>query len=253
MIPFFRNLRQRLFTEKNFSRYFFYALGEIILVVIGILIALQVNTWNENRKDLRITRSLLENLQEDVNEDLENLKSLKGLLEQRRKHAGFVLEALKHPGQIPDTTQLVIALTRTGWILNYTPTFATYKEILNSGRLSLIQSTELKKALADYQSQVEDNRRIEAAYEPGLKEAERIAIGHFEIPPLPSNALMPVPDAYKSCKIDLQALSRNAGYIENLKHIHFHTGMEIIYKETLIVPRAKRVAELIEQELQQIE
>jgi len=49
MIKFFRRLRQKLLAENRFSKYLIYAVGEIILVVIGILIALQINTWNENR------------------------------------------------------------------------------------------------------------------------------------------------------------------------------------------------------------
>lgn len=51
MIKFFRKIRQKLLAENNFSKYLMYAVGEIILVVIGILIALQINTWNEYKKD----------------------------------------------------------------------------------------------------------------------------------------------------------------------------------------------------------
>ena len=50
MITFFRNIRQKLLAENRISRYLIYALGEIMLVVIGILIALQINNWNEGRK-----------------------------------------------------------------------------------------------------------------------------------------------------------------------------------------------------------
>ncbi|MEH6779908.1 DUF6090 family protein, partial [Maribacter arcticus] len=50
MIKFFRRIRQQLLTENKFSKYLLYAIGEIILVVIGILIALSINNWNENRK-----------------------------------------------------------------------------------------------------------------------------------------------------------------------------------------------------------
>ncbi|EDP71548.1 hypothetical protein FBALC1_03652 [Flavobacteriales bacterium ALC-1] len=56
MINFFRRVRQRLFTENKFSKYLIYAIGEIILVVIGILLALQINNWNEHRKT-RLTES----------------------------------------------------------------------------------------------------------------------------------------------------------------------------------------------------
>jgi len=49
MIKFFRKIRQNLLMENKTSKYFKYAIGEILLVVIGILIALQINNWNEKR------------------------------------------------------------------------------------------------------------------------------------------------------------------------------------------------------------
>lgn len=50
MIKFFRKIRQRLLTKNKFSKYVFYSIGEIVLVVIGILIALSINNWNEQQK-----------------------------------------------------------------------------------------------------------------------------------------------------------------------------------------------------------
>jgi len=49
MIKFFRKIRQKTLTENKFGKYLTYAIGEIILVVIGILIAIQINDWNNNR------------------------------------------------------------------------------------------------------------------------------------------------------------------------------------------------------------
>jgi uncharacterized membrane protein YgaE (UPF0421/DUF939 family) len=51
MIKFFRKIRKRMLTENRFSKYLIYAIGEIVLVMIGILLALQINNWNEHRKD----------------------------------------------------------------------------------------------------------------------------------------------------------------------------------------------------------
>ena len=62
MIKFFRKIRQRLLTENKFSKYFLYAIGEISLVVIGILIALQVNDWNNNRKNLDLEDKILKEI-----------------------------------------------------------------------------------------------------------------------------------------------------------------------------------------------
>ncbi|MBT8219942.1 MAG: hypothetical protein KJP00_08955, partial [Bacteroidia bacterium] len=71
MIKFFRKIRQRLLTENKFSNYFIYAIGEIILVVIGILIALQFNTWQIEKKDRQIERTLLENIKRDLESDIQ--------------------------------------------------------------------------------------------------------------------------------------------------------------------------------------
>lgn len=69
MIKFYRKIRQNLLTENKFSKYLIYAIGEIILVVIGILIALQINNWNEKRKtDTKIKNSLV-SLKSDLTQD----------------------------------------------------------------------------------------------------------------------------------------------------------------------------------------
>ena len=66
MIKFFRKIRQRLLTENKFSKYLLYAIGEIILVVIGILIALQVNNYNEAKKQEIKTKEILTKVHEEL-------------------------------------------------------------------------------------------------------------------------------------------------------------------------------------------
>ena len=62
MIKLFRKFRQNLIFEGKNGRYLKYAFGEVILVVIGILIALQINNWNDNRKDRIIEKEILTEL-----------------------------------------------------------------------------------------------------------------------------------------------------------------------------------------------
>lgn len=69
MIKVFRNIRRRLLNENRFTRYLLYALGEIILVVIGILLALQINNWNEGRKELKAEREFLSGIKTDLKQD----------------------------------------------------------------------------------------------------------------------------------------------------------------------------------------
>ena len=70
MIKFFRKIRQNLIMENKTSKYFKYAIGEIILVVIGILIALQINNWNETKKTKEKERQVLTEIQSDLNYSL---------------------------------------------------------------------------------------------------------------------------------------------------------------------------------------
>jgi hypothetical protein len=69
MIKFFRKIRQNLLMENKTGKYFKYAIGEIVLVMIGILLALQVNNWNENRKLDILKRTYLQSLLTDLSQD----------------------------------------------------------------------------------------------------------------------------------------------------------------------------------------
>ena len=75
MIKIFRRIRRKLITEGNLKKYLIYAIGEILLVVIGILIALQINNWNENNKDRSTEKKLLTELNENLKTNSDRLKS----------------------------------------------------------------------------------------------------------------------------------------------------------------------------------
>ena len=77
MISFFRKIRWRLARENQFLKYTRYAIGEIVLVVIGILIALQINNWNEERKFRKEERDYLKRLVSENKDDLETFKNLR--------------------------------------------------------------------------------------------------------------------------------------------------------------------------------
>jgi len=69
MLKFFRRIRQKLLSENRFRKYLIYAIGEIVLVMIGILLALQVNNWNEDRKNASRLQGYKESLIEDLVQD----------------------------------------------------------------------------------------------------------------------------------------------------------------------------------------
>jgi uncharacterized membrane protein YgaE (UPF0421/DUF939 family) len=83
MIKFFRKIRQRLLSENKFSKYLIYAIGEIVLVVIGILIALSINNWNQQRLLEKQSQQVLINLREEIKEGKTELEAAKEYLQKR--------------------------------------------------------------------------------------------------------------------------------------------------------------------------
>jgi len=70
MIPFFRKIRKKMADDNRPLKYMRYAIGEIVLVVVGILIALQINNWNEEKKLSKLEMELLSDLASDLESDL---------------------------------------------------------------------------------------------------------------------------------------------------------------------------------------
>ena len=140
MIKFFRKIRQQLLTENKFSKYLIYAIGEIVLVVIGILIALQINTWNEEGKLEKERITILENLRDDLTNDIENYQYSILRLEDRQIVANQVCALFENIPKTIDYANTARNLLVLGFIEDHNPNFSTYNEIQGSGKLGLINS-----------------------------------------------------------------------------------------------------------------
>lgn len=151
MIKFFRRIRQRLIIDNKIGRYLVYAIGEIFLVVIGILIALQINNWNENQKTLTIEQGYLRSLQSEFTI---NTKKLNQLMERNDRNAKNALTILAHTGKTDhDLTEETFAKLFFGAFnreVQYRPSSGVLDEIINSGNLEIISNEELKILLSSW-------------------------------------------------------------------------------------------------------
>ncbi|MFH4966570.1 DUF6090 family protein [Gaetbulibacter sp. M240] len=95
MLKFFRKIRQRLLTENKFSKYLIYSLGEIVLVVIGISIALQINNWNENRKRENLKKQLFIELRARIMQDTVDFNTYIKRFESAHKNALLLKERIR--------------------------------------------------------------------------------------------------------------------------------------------------------------
>jgi len=154
MIKFFRKIRQNLLMENKTGKYFKYAIGEIILVVIGIVIALQINNSNELRKEKNEEALILSDLKEDLTATrlnfLETIKNQEKMILSSRDLINAI-EA-KDYSIHPDTIRKYISI---GAFSHYREeaVLGSYDAIIGSGKTSIIKNKELLNALGNFSSQ----------------------------------------------------------------------------------------------------
>jgi hypothetical protein len=151
MIKFFRHIRQRLVIENRFSKYLLYAVGEIILVVIGILIALQINNNNETAKIKAKEIHYLENIKTDLLLNIANINSFIETRETQIKSANKILEyyegkPLKDLDDFSNNS-LNVYIWKKFYQNNN-----TFLELINSGNLALISNDSIKDYLLNIEA-----------------------------------------------------------------------------------------------------
>jgi hypothetical protein len=95
MLKFFRRIRRKLIDEGNLKRYLIYAIGEILLVMIGILLALQVNNWSENKKEKRLETDTLLEIRDALKEDLKSIEFVLNSHTKTLSSQNIVIEWIK--------------------------------------------------------------------------------------------------------------------------------------------------------------
>lgn len=171
MIKFFRKIRRNLLSEQKTAKYFKYAIGEIILVVIGILIALQINNWNDNNKKNELEQEALYNLKVDF--EL-NKKELENIIASTESSINKSLEILKHTGKNNSDNFLLDSLllaTVSGQIFNAQNGFLN--DLINSGNLGLLKNVQLRSKLSSWAPNLDKLARKEAYLEGSESELIR--------------------------------------------------------------------------------
>ena len=148
MIKFFRKIRQKLLSENKFSKYLIYAIGEIILVVIGILIALSINNSNEQSKARKQEINYLKKLQADILLELKNNENMIVFRDNKAK-ASMKLLDFKVIDNESNFVELEETIFQVFFWETFIPTNNTYKELLSSGNLNFIKNDSIKDHLLE--------------------------------------------------------------------------------------------------------
>jgi hypothetical protein len=176
MFKFFRRIRQQLIAQNKFSKYMLYALGEIILVVIGILIALKVNDWNEYKK-LKLQEKIY------ITKLIEDIQTIKNIL--MFDHINFadesILEAQQALFYVQNCDELAkgkealenVLLTHGNLGTIYIQE-TTYSEMVANGAFSRLQNDSLKTTISDLYSRLHGSNEYISYFRDELGRASTI-------------------------------------------------------------------------------
>lgn len=239
MIKFFRHIRRRLLAENRFTRYLLYAMGEIVLVVIGILIALQINNWNEDRKTRERELATLKELKANLLMDIEDFET------NIRWHRVFihssevVLNALRSGAPYHDSLSIHLARIPANPI--FMPTTSAYQNLKMSG-FELIGNDSLRREL---QGLYEARYAYTAKTTGAAYDHDQEQFGRFYQKEMSSYIMN-----NKAHPVDFRALQTNQEFMNLVAHKMARDQHSIIpnYEERIM--QITRIVELIDQELE---
>ncbi|MFK7831940.1 MAG: DUF6090 family protein [Winogradskyella sp.] len=250
MIKLFRKIRYNLMETGKTSRYFKYAIGEIILVVIGILIALQINNWNEERKETINQNNLFNNLKIDFNARLIELEEL-----QDAKNDGVMathdLNLMINKKQLDEPQKIYDLLARTfnGFLFN--EQFKMLDVLFYTGTINNIKNERLKRLLVEWPQNVEEMLEEQRIYNNSYPEYVKL-IGNY-VP------LRSVNENFKFRGYELpkgQPVTQNADFDSLFSNHEFENILAerellthiMIIDNKVLIKSAKEIIELLESE-----
>ena len=161
MIKLFRKIRQNLISEGKTGKYLKYALGEIVLVVIGILIALQINNWNTQRHINVQEQAILKILRSEFSYNQEELHRNIAKAARLRESADSLLSFFNKPVNSIEPGRLKnLTLSLTGYA-TYDPSNGALNNLISSGQLNLIKNDSLRLILSKWFGEVQDVKEDE--------------------------------------------------------------------------------------------
>lgn len=157
MIKFFRNIRKKLVNENKFiqssspaSRYLLYAFGEIILVVIGILIALQINSWNQDRINSRKEQDYLIGLKNDLEKQIISFEDSNRFNDFIVSKGESILVEFSSNGNILEIDSINKKLSYLMYTSKYLEFRTTFNELNSTGQINLIKEKSLRSEVIRY-------------------------------------------------------------------------------------------------------
>ena len=154
MIPFFRKLRKQLADDNKPLKYLRYAIGEIILVVVGILIALSINNWNEYRKERLLEYGLLGKISENILEDIAEYEIYAADDSVEITNIDSVLAIIRNPFKY-QTNDINKPIKSLLVLRKLTPNKSAVTNLISSGKINIIENKDLLEQILEYYNRMD--------------------------------------------------------------------------------------------------
>lgn len=155
MIKFFRKIRKNLLSEDKTQKYLKYAFGEIILVVIGILIALQINNWNQKRIENNKEKLILTELIIDLEEQSKLLKDYINTESSFYQNGKDILIYFAKNQTFSNNDTIYAKLNSLASRRTFTPLNTTFEELISTGTIGVLKDKPTKRKIIQYYKELE--------------------------------------------------------------------------------------------------
>lgn len=252
MIKFFRKIRQKLLTENKFSKYLIYAIGEIVLVVVGILLALQVNNWNHKLEETQIEQKLLISLKKEITTNIEHFGHI---IDFHKNSRVMTIDLLKEFGSSnrkinQNILDSLVEFATAPVTLN--PHMGIVKSIISTGDIKLLKNDSIVQFVTRFEDEVKDPiddlNRLLGVWNAQLWPRENLYVRRMNR----------ATDNNEWLGVDLPKKGVNSNYdsffndivLENSYMLTLYEQTEIIKKEELVLNHMKSILELINSEIE---
>ncbi|PWG06466.1 DUF6090 family protein [Polaribacter aquimarinus] len=235
MNKFFRKIRQKLLVENRFNKYMLYAIGEIVLVVIGILIALQINNWNEEIKKVKEEETLISQIISDLENNKNELIDLRKRLEINKKGIDSLLNRLQSKNYDLKVTLFLSYSTRKIYFKN---SDFGYKMMQNSTTQLISNTNVLKKIVNLYDDDLKKVSTREEVMHNYIDDFQKDFINkYFRKSPYKMNVKINEFDKVSSDlfePINFMDLSKNLEFINRLHQLKKTLEIRLFFSEKVL-------------------
>jgi len=248
MIKFFRHIRKSLLMENKTGKYFKYAIGEIILVVIGILIAIQLNEWRHDSTNNKQKQVVLKALQLEFEANLKQLDTVLYYMGKVKEYYPIANKMIQNPEGNYSKQDVSNSIVNLSYTWSFNPSNGALRSAISSSQIHLLKNNRLIELLFSWEDVVKDSeeeatRLRQYQYDSFFKHAEYMRMSDVLRNDFPNMAIANIPSDYKGLLKDV--------FFEDYSTLSYAFADEYVTELNSIKNQNKEILSLIKADIKE--